>query len=68
VRALVSHGLHLTRGSYKEVAQLFNVPSDYKRLLNFLRKYQCHLPIQAFRSVSAGRTEPEEQLARVAGE
>src|SRR5204862_6979543 len=48
--ALVAHGLTLTRGSYKGLAQLFNVPSDYKRLLNFLRKYQCHLPIHEFRA------------------
>ena len=52
LRALVRHGLELTRGSYKSVAQLFNVPpTDYKRLLNFLRKYQCHLPIQDFRAL-----------------
>ena len=44
--------LELTRGSYKSVAQLFNVPqSDYKRLLNFLRKYECHLPIRDFRAL-----------------
>ncbi len=68
VRALVGHGLNLTRGSYKGVAQLFNVPSDYKRLLNFLRKYQCHLPIQPFRTVPVDTVEREEPLARAAGE
>ena len=52
LRAIVRHGLNLTHGSYKGMAQLFNVPADYKRLLNFLRKYQCHLPIQEFRTVS----------------
>jgi DNA-binding NtrC family response regulator len=52
LRALVRQGLELTRGSYKSVAQLFNVPpTDYKRLLNFLRKYQCHLPIHDFRAL-----------------
>lgn len=50
VRALVRHALGLTRGNYKSLAQLFNVPLDYKRLLNFLRKYQCHMPIQDFRA------------------
>ena len=50
VRALIKHGLALTRGNYKALAQLFNVPADYKRLMNFLRKYQCHVPIQDFRS------------------
>ena len=24
-------------------------PEDYKRFLNFLRKYQCHVPFQRFR-------------------
>jgi transcriptional regulator with PAS, ATPase and Fis domain len=65
LRAIVRHGLHLTHGSYKGMAQLFNVTDDYKRLLNFLRKYQCHLPIQEFRTVSV---EPGPQrLERVAG-
>jgi DNA-binding NtrC family response regulator len=58
LRAIVRHGLNLTHGSYKGMAQLFNVPADYKRLLNFLRKYQCHLPIQEFRTVSIHRTGP----------
>jgi DNA-binding NtrC family response regulator len=52
LRAIVRQGLELTRGSYKSMAQFFNLPqSDYKRLLNFLRKYQCQLPIQDFRSL-----------------
>jgi DNA-binding NtrC family response regulator len=51
VRALVRQGLELNRGSYKSLAQMFNVPGEYKRLLNFLRKYQCHMPIQDFRSL-----------------
>ncbi|HKY20630.1 MAG TPA: sigma-54 dependent transcriptional regulator [Vicinamibacterales bacterium] len=52
LRSLVRQGLELTRGSYKSMAQLFNVPdSDYKRLLNCLRKHQCHLPIQDFRAL-----------------
>jgi DNA-binding NtrC family response regulator len=62
VRSLVRQGLELTRGSYKAVARLFNVPeSDYKRLLNFLRKYQCHLPIQAFRAIPIRVANREEQ-------
>ena len=52
MRAIVRHALELTRGNYKSVTQLFNLPqSDYKRLLNFLRKHQCQLPIQEFRAV-----------------
>ena len=50
VRALIRQALELTRGNYKSLAQLFNVAADYKRLLNFLRKYECHIPIEDFRA------------------
>jgi hypothetical protein len=33
--------------------ELFNVPpGDYKKLLAFLRKHQCHMPFQKFRSIA----------------
>jgi len=52
LRAVISRGLEHTRGSYKLLVQLFNLqPDDYKRLLSFLRKYECQLPFQKFRSV-----------------
>jgi DNA-binding NtrC family response regulator len=53
IRALVRHGLTLTGGTYKGVAQLFNVSGDYKRMLTFLRKFNCHVPVHEFRSVSS---------------
>jgi hypothetical protein len=28
-------------------------PDDYKRLLNFLRKNDCHVAFQAFRTIPA---------------
>jgi hypothetical protein len=32
----------------------FNMPAaDYKRFLNFLRKFECHVPFQLFRTVPA---------------
>lgn len=50
VRHLVRVGLEQTRGNYKALVQLFNMdPQDYKRFLNFLRKYGCHMPFQRFR-------------------
>jgi DNA-binding NtrC family response regulator len=50
LRALVTRGLQQTKGSFKLLVELFNVaPEDYKRLLSFLRKYQCHMPFQKFR-------------------
>jgi hypothetical protein len=51
VRALVKAGLQQTRGNYKVLLELFNMePGDYKRFLNFLRKHQCHMPFQQFRT------------------
>jgi transcriptional regulator with PAS, ATPase and Fis domain len=52
LRAIVARGLEETRGSYKGLVELFNLSAhDYKRFLNFLRKYECHLPFQRFRAV-----------------
>jgi transcriptional regulator with PAS, ATPase and Fis domain len=51
VRTIVKAGLHQTRGNYKMLLPLFNMePGDYKRFLNFLRKHQCHMPFQQFRT------------------
>jgi transcriptional regulator with PAS, ATPase and Fis domain len=54
LRTLVARGLEHTRGSYKGLVELFNLSAhDYKRFLNFLRKYECRLPFQGFRTVPA---------------
>jgi DNA-binding NtrC family response regulator len=51
VRMIITMGLQQTRGNYKMLLPLFNMaPTDYKRLLTFLRKYQCHVSFQQFRS------------------
>ena len=53
LRGVITRGLEQTRGSYKLLLELFNVQAgDYKKLLAFLRKHQCHLPFQKFRSIS----------------
>ena len=50
IREIVRIGLDHTRGNYKLLVTTFNMaPTDYKKFLNFLRKYQCHVPFQAFR-------------------
>ncbi len=55
IRELVRLGLEHTRGNYKLLVTTFNMPpEDYKKFLNFLRKYQCHVPFQRFRMVPAG--------------
>jgi DNA-binding NtrC family response regulator len=69
LRALIRRGLELTRGSYKSLVQLFNMPQDdYPRFLNFLRKYQSHLPIQDFRSLPVRLPGPSDSRQRAVGE
>jgi DNA-binding NtrC family response regulator len=58
VRALIAAGLQHTRGNYKMLLSLFNMePADYKRFLNFLRKHQCHMPFQHFRTLGSTKDE-----------
>jgi DNA-binding NtrC family response regulator len=67
LRAIITAGLEQTRGNYKALVQSFNLEqSDYKRFLNFLRKYQCHMPFQRFRSARIRVDEQgrDEQMTR----
>lgn len=70
LRAVVRRGLELTRGSYKSLVQLFNMPQeDYPRFLNFLRKYESQLPIQDFRRLPVRLAEPAaDSRSRAVGE
>jgi DNA-binding NtrC family response regulator len=57
LRKLIRMGLEHTRGNYKILATSFNMPeSDYKRFMAVLRKYQCHLPFQQFRTADTRDT------------
>jgi two-component system response regulator HydG len=52
VREVVRMGLKHTLGNYKLLVTCFNMPpGDYKRFLNFLRKFECHVPFQLFRAM-----------------
>ena len=56
LRSLIRLGLASTRGSYRSLVRLFNMPEeDYKRFLNFLRKHEAHLPIHEFRMMPVGQ-------------
>jgi DNA-binding NtrC family response regulator len=56
LRSLIRLGLSSTRGSYRSLVRLFNMPEeDYKRFLNFLRKHEAHLPIHEFRMMPVSR-------------
>jgi len=64
VRELVRLGLEHTRGNYKMLVAYFNMPpEDYKKFLNFLRKYQCHVPFQRFRMMPATPVKRDANLA-----
>ena len=65
LRALISRGLEQTRGSYRILVQLFNMPdADYKRFLNFLRKHDCQMPFQRFRTlpIRLGADRPVDEV------
>jgi transcriptional regulator with GAF, ATPase, and Fis domain len=50
VREVLRRGLQETRGSYRQVARMFNMePQEYKRFLNFLRKHDCQVPFRDYR-------------------
>jgi hypothetical protein len=54
VRYVVAKGLERTRGNYKAVLDLFNMPpASYKRFLNFLSKHECKVAPHAFRAASS---------------
>jgi hypothetical protein len=41
---------------------LFGMPAaDYKRFLSFLRKYECHVPFQQFRTAMGPRLTGDER-------
>jgi hypothetical protein len=66
LRAVLKRGLQQTGGNYKILVQLFNMePTDYKRFLNFLRKHDCQVPFQRFRTaraVAADLPAPSEDV------
>jgi DNA-binding NtrC family response regulator len=56
--ALIDRGLQHTRGSYRALVRLFNLPpEDYKRFHAFLYQQNCNLPVAPYRNnTSRGRT------------
>jgi DNA-binding NtrC family response regulator len=48
--ALIDRGLKTTRGSYRALLGVFNLPpTDYKRFHAFLYQQQCNLPVGPYR-------------------
>jgi transcriptional regulator with GAF, ATPase, and Fis domain len=68
LRRIIEVGLEQTNGNYRLVVALFNMPNeDYKRFLGFLRKHNCHLPFQRFRTVSGRASHGSARPVAVAG-
>jgi DNA-binding NtrC family response regulator len=71
LRAVIRLGLEHTRGNYRMLVRSFNMPGeDYKKFLNFLRKYQCHLSFHGFRMERASlppgeKRRPEQVIKKV---
>jgi transcriptional regulator with GAF, ATPase, and Fis domain len=62
LRRIVQSGLERTNGNYRSLVQLFNMPAgDYRRFLSFLRKHDCQLPFQRFRTIAARLGTPGTQ-------
>ena len=54
IRELVHRGLRETRGSYRTLVPLFNMPeSDYKKFMNFLGTHSCRPESRDFRTTTA---------------
>ena len=50
LRSVIGRGLVAARGNYRILARLFNIPPhQYKKLLDFLRRYDCCLPYGDYR-------------------
>jgi DNA-binding NtrC family response regulator len=65
LRGAVRAGLKLSHGSYQGLAELFNVaPSDFKRMMSFLRKFECRLPAHEGRPSPARVTDTGRSIDR----
>jgi transcriptional regulator with PAS, ATPase and Fis domain len=68
LRSIVCTGLTHTKGSYRLLVDMFNMPqSDYRRFLNFLRKYDCNMPFQRFRMLSSTPAQGAPRAAASGG-
>ena len=64
LRQIVQLGLENANGNYRLMVRLFNMPDeDYKRFLSFLRKHDCHLPFQRFRTARLEDPAPVRKMA-----
>ena len=71
--ALIDRGLTETRGSYRALLALFNLPdSDYKRFHAFLYQQRCNLPVASYRLRGPhgrrGHARPADRAPQASGD
>jgi hypothetical protein len=55
--SLIDRGLQETKGSYRDLVRLFNLPpEDYKRFHSFLYQERCNLPVAPYRTARTGKS------------
>jgi len=65
VREIVRLGLQGTIGSYRILVESFHMqPDEYKRFLNFLRTFNCHVPFHGFRAAPVRAGLGDDQARR----
>jgi transcriptional regulator with PAS, ATPase and Fis domain len=63
LRRLIAQGLRETRGFYRALLALFNMPgADYKRFMNFLDSHDCKLPPHDYRTGRRRDSAPNTTL------
>jgi transcriptional regulator with GAF, ATPase, and Fis domain len=68
LRKIVQIGLESTGGNYRMLVERFNMPADdYKRFLQFLRRHDCQLSFQSFRSAAVAWGNSRLDDAGIAG-
>ena len=59
LREIIRIGLQQNFGTYRMLVKSFHMqPDEYKRFLNVLRTFDCHIPVQSFRSAPARASLP----------
>jgi len=62
--ALIDSGLRETRGSYRALLKVFNLPpTDYKRFHAFLYQQQCNLPVKSYRELRPAESQRDTSAA-----
>lgn len=63
--AVIDSGLQQTRGSYRALLKVFNLPpADYKRFHAFLYQQDCNLPVKPYRELRLALSQRDPAAAQ----